>query len=133
MAARRVLVIEDDAGSRDALGSLLSEEGYLVRTAGSGEDALRCARDFRPDTVVCDYRLPDISGLQVLRRLRALPEGVCFIALTADCGGEEAERAIRREADYFLSKPVDLARFRAVLAGVQPLDRAPSHRVTVYH
>lgn len=115
MAARRVLVIEDDEGSRDALGSLLTEEGYAVRTAASGELGLSCAREFQPDTVVCDFFLPDLDGLQVLRRLRSMRSDVFFIMLTANCGGGEAERALRREADLFLEKPLDLSRFQAVL------------------
>jgi DNA-binding response OmpR family regulator len=108
MAARRVLLIEDDAGSRDAMGSLLSEEGHEVRTAASGEAGLRYARDFQPDTIICDFFLPDLDGLEVLRRTRAMRSGVFFIMLTADCGGGEVERTLRREADLFLEKPVDV-------------------------
>jgi DNA-binding response OmpR family regulator len=108
MAARRVLLIEDDAGSRDAMGSLLSEEGHEVRTASSGEAGLEYARDFQPDTIICDFFLPDLDGLEVLRRTRAMRSGVFFIMLTADCGGGEVERALRREADLFLEKPVDV-------------------------
>ena len=115
MAARRVLVIEDDAGSRDALGSLLTEEGYTVRTAPSGELGLECAREFAPDTVLCDFYLPDLDGLQVLRRLRSMRPETCMIILTADCGGAEVERALRREADVFLEKPLDLRRLSRVL------------------
>jgi CheY-like chemotaxis protein len=116
MAARRVLLIEDDAAARDGLGSLLAEDGYLVRTAPTGERGLVCAAEFRPDVVVCDFTLPGIDGLQVLRRLRDSQGPVFFIVLTAGCGDDELERALRHEADVFLRKPVDLQRFRAVLA-----------------
>jgi DNA-binding response OmpR family regulator len=108
MAARRVLLIEDDAGSRDAMGSLLCEEGHEVRTASSGAAGLEYARDFQPDTIICDFFLPDLDGLEVLRRTRAMRSGVFFIMLTADCGGGEVERTLRREADLFLEKPVDV-------------------------
>jgi CheY-like chemotaxis protein len=109
MAARRLLLIEDDAGSRDALGSLLSEEGYDVRTASSGTNGLEIAREFLPDMIISDYFLPDLDGLEVLRRTRAMRRDVFFIILTADCGGDEVERALRREADLFLEKPVDVS------------------------
>lgn len=115
MSEHRVLVIEDDAGARDALGSLLSEEGFRVRTAATGVLGLEIAREFAPHTVVCDFSLPGVDGLQVLRSLRAMRDGVFFIMLTANCGDAETERSLRREADLFLDKPVDLARFRAVL------------------
>lgn len=117
MAARRVLVIEDDAGSREALGSLLTEEGFAVRTASSGEQGLRAAEEFAPDTIVCDFFLPDLSGLQVLRRLRSMLDDVYFIILTAECGGDEVELALRREADLYLEKPLDLVRLNRALGG----------------
>jgi DNA-binding response OmpR family regulator len=116
MAARRILVVEDETGAREALKSLLDEEGYTVCTAESGRRALERFGDFQPDTVVCDFYLPDIDGLQVIRSVRALgAHPVTVIVLTAGCGGEESERALRREADFFFRKPLDLRRFRSVL------------------
>ena len=116
MAAERILVIEDEAGAREALKSLLDEEGYTVATAESGLRGLERVSEFHPDTVVCDFYLPDIDGLQVLRAVRALSEsGITVIVITAGCGGEEAESTLRREADFFFQKPLDLRRFRDVL------------------
>jgi DNA-binding response OmpR family regulator len=109
MAAKRILLIEDETCARDAMASLLTEEGYTVCTAGSGSVGLQRVDDFHPDTVVCDFRLPDIDGLQVLRRVRAaLGHGVRFIVVTAGCGSWDAEDRVRREADAFLQKPVNL-------------------------
>lgn len=126
MAARRVLLIEDDAAARDGLGSLLTEDGYLVRTAPTGEGGLDCAAEFRPDVVVCDFTLPGIDGLEVLRRLRDSQDCVFFVVLTAGCGDDELETALRREADVFMRKPIDLPRFRAILAeGSDGLSRPP--------
>jgi two-component system nitrogen regulation response regulator NtrX len=116
MAAERILVIEDEAGAREALKSLLDEEGYTVATAENGLRGLERLSEFHPDTVVCDFYLPDIDGLQVLRAVRSLSEqGITVIVITAGCGGEEAERTLRREADFFFQKPLDLHRFRDVL------------------
>jgi DNA-binding response OmpR family regulator len=116
MGARRILVIEDEAGAREALGSLLHDEGYTVCTASDGRGGLARMGDFHPDTVVCDFYLPDIDGLQVIRSVRELGEGpVTVIVITAGCGGEESEATLRREADHFFQKPLDLGRFRAVL------------------
>lgn len=116
MAAERILVIEDEAGAREALKSLLDEEGYTVATAESGLRGLERLSEFHPDTVVCDFYLPDIDGLQVLRAARSLSDGgITVIVITAGCGGEEAEKTLRREADFFFQKPLDLRRFRDVL------------------
>jgi DNA-binding response OmpR family regulator len=115
MASHRILVIEDEPGARDALESLLVEEGYTVATAASGATGLEQLRDFHPDTVVCDFRLPDTDGLEILRHVRAEDGAVTFIVVTAGCGGEDAERLLRSEADHFFQKPVDLGRLRNVL------------------
>lgn len=121
MAAKRILVIEDETGARTALESLLAEEGYTVRTAADGRAGLECLRDFRPDTVVCDVRLPDINGLQVLRRTRTLADAdVVFIIVTAGGTSRDVEEALRREADLFIEKPIDLDRFRRYLRQILP-------------
>lgn len=118
MAAERILVIEDEAAAREALKSLLDEEGYTVVTADTGRRGLERVTDFHPDTVVCDFYLPDIDGLQVVRAVRALSDhGITVIVITAGCGGEEAEKTLRNEADFFFQKPLDLRRFRDVLQG----------------
>lgn len=116
MAAQRILVIEDETSAREALKSLLDEEGYTVCTAETGTRGLERLGEFHPDTVVCDFYLPDIDGLQVVRAVRALAnEGITVIVITAGCGGEEQEMTLRREADFFFQKPLDLRRFRDVL------------------
>lgn len=118
MTTRRILLIEDENGARDAMASLLADEGYTVRTAKTGRGGLRQVRSFRPDTVVCDFLLPDINGLQVLRAARAaFGSAVRVIILTAGCGSPDAEVQVRREADVFLHKPLDLSAFRQALQG----------------
>jgi two-component system OmpR family response regulator len=118
MDVPRILVIEDDDGSRDGLGSLLTEDGYVVRTAASGFAALLCASEFRPHAVVCDFCLPDLDGLQILRRLRATGRDIFIIMVTAGRYGPGEEIALRREADVFLEKPIDLDRLRGALLRV---------------
>lgn len=116
MAAQRILVIEDETSAREALKSLLDEEGYTVCTAETGTRGLERLSEFKPDTVVCDFYLPDIDGLQVVRAVRALSDrDITVIVITAGCGGEDAENTLRREADFFFKKPLDLPRFRDVL------------------
>lgn len=131
MAARRVLLIEDNAGAREGLRRLLVDDGYVVRTAPTGERGLACAGAFAPDIVVCDLALPGINGLDVLRGLRRAGSRVFFVMLTSGSRDLEVERTLRSEADAFLSKPVDLPRFRALLAagsdGAMPRPLGATH------
>lgn len=132
MAAQRILLIEDETGARNALESLLTEDGYVVCSEATGTAGVRRLGEFLPDTVVCDYYLPDIDGLEVLRQMRADAErDLTFIMVTAGCGGEDAERAVQREVDFFMRKPVDLTQFRRVLQHVgtgQPAVGIPEQR-----
>ena len=79
----RVLVVDDEPSLAELLASVLRYEGWNVRTAGSGADAVRTAREFRPDAVVLDIMLPDFNGIEVMRRLRAEVPQVCVLFLTA--------------------------------------------------
>src|SRR3978361_277797 len=72
----RVLVVDDEQTLAELLTMALRYEGWDVRSAGTGLAAVRSVREFRPDAVVLDVMLPDIDGLEVLRRLRgAAPAG----------------------------------------------------------
>src|SRR5260370_27990807 len=79
----RVLVVDDEPSLAELLASVLRYEGWNVRTAGSGADAVRTAREFRPDAVVLDVMLPDLGGIEVMRRLLAEIPQVCVLFLTA--------------------------------------------------
>src|SRR5579862_6409214 len=81
--AVRVLVVDDEPSLAELLSSVLRYEGWSVRTAGSGAEAVKSGRDFRPDAVVLDIMLPDFDGVEVMRRLRAELPGVCVLFLTA--------------------------------------------------
>ncbi len=113
---RKVLIIEDEHSAREALVSLLGEEGFLVRSASTGRDGIASFGDFRPDVVLCDYYLPDVDGLQVLRSLRTMGDpGTRFIMVTAGLSDDDDERALRSEADAFLGKPIDLDQLQLAL------------------
>src|ERR1700733_9142107 len=78
-----VLVVDDEPSLAELLSSVLRYEGWDVRAAGTGAEAVRMAREFRPDAVVLDIMLPDFNGLEVMRRLRAEIPQVCVLFLTA--------------------------------------------------
>ena len=114
----RVLVVEDDAEISDVLRRSLRQEGYEVRTAADGIEALEAASDFVPDVVLLDLGLPRLDGVEVCRRLRA--EGdVPILMLTARAETEDRVAGLDSGADDYLVKPFERselsARVRALL------------------
>ena len=114
----RVLVVEDDRDIADVLRRSLGMEGYEVRLAGDGEEALAGAADFSPDAVVLDLGLPKIDGLEVARRLREAGD-VPILMLTARDTVHQRVEGLDSGADDYLVKPFErtelLARVRALL------------------
>ena len=102
---QRVLVVDDDRTVSDVVCRYLEHAGYEVDHAGDGAAALAAVARRPPQLVVLDLMLPKIDGLQVCRRLRARPEGVPIIMLTAL--GDEADRVLGLQlgADDYLTKP----------------------------
>src|SRR5258707_9913299 len=85
----RVLVVDDEPSLAELLSSVLRYEGWSVRTAGNGADAVRAGREFRPDAILLDIMLPDFGGVEVMRRMRQCLPGICVLFLTARDTGED--------------------------------------------
>jgi DNA-binding response OmpR family regulator len=68
---RRILIVEDESDFRDLIGHLLSEKGYDVKTAANGEEGLRLYSEVSPDLVLLDVHLPDMTGFEICRKIRA--------------------------------------------------------------
>lgn len=121
-----VLVAEDEGALVTLLRYNLEREGYRVLEAVDGEEALLVAAEEKPDLVLLDWMLPQLSGIEVCRRLRAKQEtrNVPIIMLTAR--GEESDRirGLDTGADDYLTKPFSmmelLARLRAVMRRIRP-------------
>jgi DNA-binding response OmpR family regulator len=116
----RVLLVEDHASLAQATAEFLKAYGLDVRIANSGEEALDAAAEFRPEIVVCDMRLPDLSGLDVARTLRARCEtsNAVLAISTALSDGELRFLGANahRDVDLFLPKPLSEAGIRTLLA-----------------
>jgi len=114
----RVLVVDDEPSLAELLSSVLRYEGWAVRTAGTGADAVRTAREFRPDAVILDIMLPDFNGLEVMRRLRADVPQVCVLFLTARDAVEDRVAGITAGGDDYVTKPFSLEEVLARLRGL---------------
>jgi two-component system OmpR family response regulator len=115
----RVLVVDDEETLAELVSMALRMEGWEIRSAGSGNDAVRAARDFRPDAVVLDVMLPDFSGLEVLTKLRAEAPNLPVLFLTARDAVEDRIAGLTAGGDDYVTKPFSLEevvlRLRALL------------------
>ncbi|WP_405693303.1 response regulator transcription factor [Streptomyces sp. NBC_01185] len=114
----RVLVVDDEAPLAELLSMALRYEGWEVRSAGDGANALRTARDFRPDAVILDVMLPDMDGLAVLGRLRRELSDVPVLFLTARDAVEDRIAGLTAGGDDYVTKPFSLEEVVARLRGL---------------
>jgi len=114
----RVLVVDDEPSLAELLASVLRHEGWDIAVAADGSSAIRTAQAFNPDAVVLDVMLPDFSGLEVLRRLRAGLPHVCVLFLTARDAVEDRVAGITAGGDDYVTKPFSLEEVLARLRGL---------------
>lgn len=122
----RVLVVDDQQASTESLTLLLEMEGFEVRAAAEGRQALRIAGEFQPDAVLLDIGLPGMSGFEVATQLRAQPCGreTLLIALTGYGEAESRARSAQAGIDVHMVKPADLERLLGLLGDPQAARRA---------
>ncbi len=111
----RLLIVDDETDSREALAELAQRWGYEVQTAVDGTEALRRAIEWHPDVILTDLVMPNMDGLWLLRALRTeLPD--CPVVLLTGRGTiQTAVQAIKEGAYEFIEKPLEVSRLRIVL------------------
>jgi DNA-binding response OmpR family regulator len=128
MAGKRVLVVDDDVKTVELVKLYLNRDGYRILTAYDGIEALRLAREKRPDLIVLDLMLPGIDGFQICRTLRDESD-VPIIMLTARTTDQDKLAGLDLGADDYVTKPFSprelAARIRAVLRRL-PGERGPA-------
>jgi two-component system phosphate regulon response regulator PhoB len=121
-----VLVVEDEPAQREVLAYNLEAEGFRVARAENGEEALMLVEEEAPDLIVLDWMLPNVSGIEVCRRLKSRAEtrGVPIIMLSARSEEVDRVRGLETGADDYVVKPYSIvelmARVRAQLRRVRP-------------
>src|SRR3984957_3045241 len=116
----RVLVAEDDDGLRSVLERGLSEQGYVVDVTSDGEQALQYLEAYDYEVAILDWRMPKITGLEVIQRLRRRGSALPVLMLTARDTASERVSGLDAGADDYLVKPFD---FSELLARVRALQR----------
>jgi CheY-like chemotaxis protein len=117
MGGYRVLVVDDHPDTAEVLSVLFHMLGHEARCALRGRDALQIARDLDPDLILLDIGLPDITGYEVIRALRADTRRPAryIAAVTGHCLPKDVSRATQAGFDLHILKPVDLGKVRQVL------------------
>jgi len=110
-----ILLVEDDRSIAPALELALRKQGYSVNTVGTGRDALHAVETERPDLVILDLGLPDIDGLDVLKRIRARDVELPVLLLTARAGVDDRVAGLDGGADDYLPKPFEMTELLARL------------------
>lgn len=122
MSDPSLLVVDDDDLFRERLGRALEKRGFDVRTASGPTEALRLARQESPELAVVDLRMPDGSGLELLRELLAIDPTTRVVMLTGYGSIATAVEAVRMGAANYLAKPADA---EDVLAAFERADAPP--------
>ena len=115
----RVLVVDDEQSISDLVSTSLRFVGFEVRTAASGQEALRVAEEFKPQAMVLDVMLPDLNGFEVCEKIRNEGQEIGVLFLTAKDTVEDKVYGLTRGGDDYMTKPFSLeelvARLKALL------------------
>src|ERR1700689_4029863 len=114
----RVLAVDDEPSLAELLSSVLRYEGWSVRTAGSGTEAIKAGREFPPDAGGLALMLPAFDGLEVMRRMRAELPDVCVLFLPARDAVEDRVAGLTAGGDDYVTKPFSLEEVLAPLRGL---------------
>ena len=117
-SALRVLVVDDETMLTDLLSMALRMEGWEVKTAGSGMEALHTTREFDPDALVLDIMMPDLDGMSVLQRLRKSGNDVPVLFLTAKDAVSDRVAGLTAGGDDYVTKPFSLEEVVARIRGL---------------
>jgi DNA-binding response OmpR family regulator len=111
----KVLVVEDEDNIALALDFLMTREGYAHDRVANGADALPRIRDTRPDIVLLDVMLPEVSGYEICQAVRMDPDlaGIKILMMTARGSAIERKKGLALGADGFITKPFELKELRA--------------------
>ena len=118
-AAKRILVVEDNELNMRLLNDVLEAHGYSVLSTGEGAVAIRWARQYHPDLILMDLQLPDMSGLDVTRQLKADGDtrAIPIVAVTAFAMSGDERKALDHGCDGYVAKPIVLRDFLNLVAG----------------
>jgi len=123
VAAKRILVVDDEASIRDLCARVLQRGGFEVAVASSGEEAVSRLHTEAFDAVVSDIRMPGLSGLEVLDAAKHLHPGIRVVLITGFGTAQTLERARQSGADRILTKPFNPVELLGTVREILPAER----------
>jgi len=115
MAGKKVLVVDDEQNSREGLSKILTKEGYKVHIAEDGEKAIQEAEDYKFDLIITDLRMPNMDGIEVLKKVREKNKSIGVVIVTAYGEVNSYLTAMNLGAFEYLNKPIHLEELRRVI------------------
>lgn len=110
---RKVVIADDDDDSRTMLAFILEDEGWEVKEAKNGTEAIKTTLQEQPDLLILDNRMPDLTGAEVYQKLQL--EGIKLTVVLATAYGELEELAATLGITYFISKPFDISKLLTII------------------
>ncbi len=128
MVKGRILVVDDEANARNALAEILRDEGFAIETAADGFKALPKLRDFEPEIVLTDLKMPGMDGVELMGKVKEHDADVGVVLMTAFGAVETAVHAMQQGAEDYLTKPLNADELVVVLG--RTLERCRLRRET---
>lgn len=132
---KRILVVEDEDNIAVALDYLMTREGYAQQRIATGAGAIELIRETRPDLVLLDVMLPEVSGYEICQNVRLDPalSAVKILMMTARGSAMERRKGLAMGADGFISKPFELKALRAEVRRILAGEPAPVETEAARH
>jgi len=113
---QNILVVDDNRGVRTFLNELLTLEGYTVRLAASGAQAIQMVQEMKPSVVILDLKMPEMSGVEVFHRLASIIPEVPVILISAYTDFDSSSDLLRTYTHlYYIRKPFDIKDLRTLI------------------
>lgn len=113
-----ILIIDDEKSQREILSGFLSKKGYKVYTSESGSQGIKIIKEQIVDIVLSDYKMPEMTGIEILEEVSAINPNISFVIITAYGTVENAVKAMRLGAIDYISKPVNLDELEILLTRI---------------
>ncbi|HEX6639954.1 MAG TPA: response regulator, partial [Thermoanaerobaculia bacterium] len=110
-----LLIVDDEASLRDFLTIVFEEEGWNVDAAASLDEARGAIQRLEPDVVLCDLMLPDGSGIDFIRDVKATSPSIAFVMITAHTSTRTAVEALKAGAVDYIAKPFDIEELKIIV------------------
>ncbi|MBC8874708.1 MAG: sigma-54-dependent Fis family transcriptional regulator [Planctomycetes bacterium] len=127
---RTILIVDDEAAQRKLLGDFVESLGFCTEQASTGEEALEAISERPPDMVLLDVRLPGISGIEALPKIREIAGNLPVALITAHADLRQGVAAVKGGADDYLAKPLDLDELEAAIVDAIGAPDAAQSRAT---